>query len=66
MLQNISIQSKRLWNSLCLGNISKYFAAKKKARLNGYVYDFSVNYNTIDPSNIINIPKYLMNKRDIK
>ena len=38
----------------------------KKAGLNGYVYDFSVDYNIIDPSDIINILKYLMKKRDIK
>ena len=43
MLQNISIQSKRLWNKkhpLCLGNISGDFSAnnmKKKTGLNGYV-----------------------------
>ena len=39
---------------------------KKKTELNGYVYDFSVDYNFIDTSNIINIHKYLMKKHDIK
>ena len=38
----------------------------KKTRLNGYVYEFSLGYNTIDTSNIINIHKYLMKKHDIK
>ena len=38
----------------------------KKAGLNGYVYDFPVNYNIIDTSNIINIHKYLMKKDNIK
>ena len=53
----------------CLGNISKDFTAnnmKKKTGLNGYVYEFSVDYNIIDTSNIINIHKYLMKKHDIK
>ena len=38
----------------------------KKTGLNGYIYDFSVDYNTIDTSNIIDIHKYLMKKHDIK
>ena len=47
---------------LCLGNISKDFTANnmKKTGLNGYVYEFSVDYNVIDTSNIINIHKYLI------
>ena len=34
---------------LCLGNISKYFSEDnmEKTRLNGYVYDVSVDYDTI-------------------
>ena len=54
--------------SLCLGNISKYFSVNnmKKTGLNEYVYDFSVDYNVISTSNIINIHKYLMKKYDIK
>ena len=39
---------------------------KKKTGLNGYVYEFSVDYNIIDTSNIIDIRKYLMKKHDIK
>ena len=54
---------------LCLGNISKDFTANnmKKTELNGYVYDFSVDY-VIGTSNIIiiNIHKYLMKKHNIK
>ena len=38
----------------------------KKTRLNGHVYNFSVDYNTIDITDIINIHKYLMKKHDIK
>ena len=34
----------------------------KKTGLNGYVYDFLVDYIIIDTSNIINIHKYLMKK----
>ena len=47
---------------LCLGNISKIFTANKmkKTGLNGYIYEFSVDYNIID------IHKYLMKKYDIK
>ena len=38
----------------------------KKTGLNGYVYNFSVDYNIIDTSNIIDIHKYLKKKHDIK
>ena len=38
----------------------------KKTGLNEYVYDFPVDYNIIDTSNIINILKYLMREHDIK
>ena len=54
---------------MCLENISKDFTAnnlKKKTGLNGYVYEFSVDYNIIDTSNIIDIHKYLTKKHDIK
>ena len=47
---------------MCLGNISKDFTAikKKKTGLNGYISEFSVDYDIVDISNIINIYKYLM------
>ena len=53
---------------LCLGNISGDFSANNmsKTGLNGYVYDFSVDYRAFDTSNIIDIHKYLMKKHDIK
>ena len=53
---------------LCLRNISGDLSANnmKKAGLNGYVYDFSVDYRAFDTSNIIDIHKYLMKKHDIK
>ena len=49
---------------LCLGNISKDFTANnmKYSRLNGYISEFSVDYNIIDTNNIIGIHKYLMKK----
>ena len=63
--QKILKQKKKI---LCLGNISKDFSSIniKKIRLNGYFCKFSVNYNIIDTSSIINIQKHLMNKREIK
>ena len=35
-------------------------------RLNGYMYDFSVDYDSIDVDNILNDCKYLTKKHDIK
>ena len=42
---------------LCLGNISKDWSVDnmKKTRSKGYVYDFSVNYNAIAVSDILDI-----------
>ena len=37
----------------------------KKARLNGYVYDFSVGYDLIAVDDILDIHKYLMEKNMI-
>ena len=52
---------------LCLGNISKAFSVDnmKKTRLNGYIYDFSVDYDTIAVGDILDIHKYLMEKNGI-
>ena len=52
---------------LCLGNISKDFSVDnmKKTRLNGYVYDFRVDYNAIAVVDILDIHKYLMKKTGI-
>ena len=52
---------------LCLGNISKDFSVDnmKKAKLNGYVYDFSVYYDDVVVDDILDIHKYLMKKNDI-
>ena len=53
---------------LCLGNISKALSVDnmKKTALNIDVYHFSVDYNIINTSNIIDIHKYLMKKHDTK
>ena len=49
---------------LCLGNISKDWTNDnmKKTGLNGYIYDFSTDYNAINKSYILDIHKYLMKK----
>ena len=39
---------------------------KKKTGLNECVYDFSVDYNAFDISDITHIHKYLMKSHDIK
>ena len=47
---------------LCLGNISKDWSVDnmKDTGLNGYVYDFSVDYGAIAVDNILDINKYLI------
>ena len=37
----------------------------KRTGFNGYVYDFSVNYDAIAVNNIKNIDRYLMKKNNI-
>ena len=53
--------------SLCLGNISKDWSVDnmKKTALQGNVYNFSVDYDAIAVSDILNIHKYLMKKNKI-
>ena len=52
---------------LCLENISKDWSVDdmKNTRLNGYVYDFSVDYDAIAVDDILDIHNYLMKKNDI-
>ena len=52
---------------LCLGNISKDWLVDnmKRTGLNGYVYDFSVDYDPIAVDDIKDIHKSLMKKNDI-
>ena len=53
---------------ICLGNITRDFSVDnmKKTGLDGYVYDFSVDYDPIANDKILDIHKYLMNKNNIK
>ena len=57
--------SKIAVTPLCLGNISKNWSVDnmKKTGFNGYVYDFSVDYDATDIVDILKIDKYLMRKK---
>ena len=59
--------SETVVNPLFLGNISKDFFVDnmKKTGLNGYVCDFSVDYDAIAVDDILGIHKYLMEKSNI-
>ena len=50
---------------LCLGNISKDWSTDnmKRTGFNGYVHDFSVDYNATSVDDIKNIHRYLMKKK---
>ena len=52
---------------LCLGNISKEWSVDnmKETGLNGYVYNFNVDYNAITLADILNTHKYLMKKNGL-
>ena len=52
---------------LCLGNISKDWSTDNMNRtgFTGYVYDFSVDYDSIEVDDIKDIHKYLMKKNHI-
>ena len=54
--------------SLCLGNVLKDFSVDnmKKTGLYRYACNFSVNYDSIDVDDILDIHKYLMKKHNIK
>ena len=58
---------KIVTNPLCLGNISKDWSVynMKDIGLNGYVYDFSVDYDDTSVDDIKDIHKYLMKNNDI-
>ena len=59
--------SKIVATPLCLGNTSKGFSVDnmKMTGLNGYVYDFSVDYDTIAVDDILDIHKYLIEKNGL-
>ena len=52
---------------LCLGSISKDWTVDnmKKTELNGYVYDFSADYDAVAVDDILDIHKYLMKKNNM-
>ena len=51
-----------------LGSISNGFSANesREVSLNGNLYNFLVDSNSIDKSDILNIDEYLVNKNNIK
>ena len=59
--------SEIVTSPLYLGNISKEWLIDnmKKTGFDGYVYDFSVDYNATDVNDIKDIHKYLMKKNNI-
>ena len=52
-------------SEFCLGSISNKFDEVEEVYFKGNVYDFSVDYDAIDKSNVLNIHKYLMIKNSI-
>ena len=52
----------------CLGSISKKFDAIefREISFKGNIYDFSVDYNAINKSNILKIQEYLMVRNKMK
>ena len=54
-------------SQFCLGSISNGFSAAefREVSLNGNLYEFLVDYNSIDKSDILKIHKYLMNKNNV-
>ena len=52
---------------VCFENISKDFSVDnmKQTRVNGYVYDFSVDYGRVEADDIVDIHTYLMNRNKI-
>ena len=52
---------------LCLGNISKDWSVDnmRKTGFNGYVNDFSVDYDAVAVGDILDIHKYSMKKNNI-
>ena len=59
--------SSIITNPLCLGNISKDWSVDnmKDTELDGYVYDFSVDYDVTSVDDIKYIHEYLMKKNGI-
>ena len=66
-LLNLKQDSEIVAYPLCLGNILKDFSVDnlKRTGLNGYVCDFSADYDAIPVDDILHIHKYLIKKHDI-
>ena len=62
------IKNVNFSTQFCDGSISNGFSGNesREVSLNGNVYDFSVDWNSIDKSDILNIHKYLITKNNIK
>ena len=45
---------------MCVGNVSNSFTIDKKVGLKGYVNDFTIVYNVIDTTDILEIHKDLI------
>ena len=67
IIKFIAKDSEIATTPLCLGNTSEDFSVDymKNTGLNGYVYDFSVDYDTISVDDILDIHKYLTKKNNI-
>ena len=64
----LKANDSEIWTPLCLGNVSKSFSVDtmNKAGLNGYVYDFNLDYDAIAVDDTLDIHKYFMKKHNIK
>ena len=56
------------WYNFCIAKVSKDFTKDEQSEifLNGAVYDFSVDHNSIKKEDNVNIHQYLMIKNNIK
>ena len=66
-LLNLATDSEIVATPLSLRNISKGWSVDnmKRTAFNGYVYDFSVDYDAIAVDDILDIHKYLMKKNNL-
>ena len=64
---NLKQKILKLFYIHCLGNISKDCTNDnmKKTGFNGYICDFSTDYNAINKSDLSDIHKYLMKKNNM-
>ena len=63
----INLKQKSVATPLCLGKISKDWSVynMKKDGVNGYVYNFSVDYDAISVDDVLDIHRYLMKNNNI-